>query len=449
MHLCVYCFDFTDCSETLSMLRRFDDIFVKEPGKPGAHEREIEKLVPLRFCPPIAESALADEPWRDSLRMLLETNQEPSSREGGATTSPPVDGLTLDWVYGRNAMTQAVYCSNGDVIHAAGSTVIMTKKGEAAQEYFMGHLGHVTSIDIFEVDNSVGDVVATADAGSESKICVWTSNTLSLVVAISSFHSSGISKLNFSKSGELLLALDNDGPHSVAVYKWRSKQIVFTTKVPGTEMYDCSFLASDNSFGVCANEAVYFWSRLKPNTPYVRHRGVFNRLSTREVMTSISCAGGTVITGSLSGRLWIWEGRVCTRLLADRLSGPITQLHAPRKGTGGGLCASTYGGSIHLFNSGLGTSQRLVPNKGFSDSERVTDTVCWHPNFGVLVGQNGNLLYQMSVCDENNVTPIVKGHCDISGVTLHNANIITVGKNKIKEWDATNTTGRLVPGRLD
>ncbi|KAL7535708.1 hypothetical protein ACHAXR_006679, partial [Thalassiosira sp. AJA248-18] len=429
-----------NCAETTSLLNHFDDIFIEETEQPRSSaclEKEEEKLAPLRFHTRMDDNLPPDEPWRDQLRFLQSSGDEETIQ------SPPVDGLSLDWIYGRNVATPAVYCSNGDIIYAAGSTVVkysIDGDGKAVQEYFMGHFGHVTSIDVFNRGGSLGDVVASADAGNDPKICAWYANTLSSIVTIPSFHQNGTSKLIFSPSGELLLSLGNNELNSVAVYNWQEKKILFTSKLAGSDVYDSTFLASDNSFGLCTKDAVYFWTRLEVNAPYSKHRGVFNRLSTKEVMTAIACVGDRVITGSLSGRVWIWEGRVCTKLVEALRSGPITRLHVPRNVSHEhvALCVATHGGSIHLMNGNLEVYRRLVPNKRFGDTERIIDTMCWDPDLEtVLVGQSNNGLYQMSVCNEEDTRIVAIGHHGVQGMaTMRNSHIATVGKDRIKVWDA-------------
>ena len=197
-----------NCAETVSLLNQFDDIFIEESGKPGAClGKESTKLAPLRFHSPMNQNLSTDKPWKEFFGIVLGKDQDSSlrclqsSNEKETAQSPSIDGLTLDWIYGRNAVTPAMYCSNGDVIYAAGSMVVKITTDEddkAVQEYFMGHLGHVTSIDVFKMNDSVGDMVSSADTGSESKICLWSSTTLSLIVTIPCFHQSGTLKLNFS-----------------------------------------------------------------------------------------------------------------------------------------------------------------------------------------------------------------------------------------------------------
>jgi WD40 repeat protein len=366
---------------------------------------------------------------------------QPLRDDNKTTQSHPASGLnlTLDWIRGRNARTPAFYCSCGGVLYAAGSIVVKVstnKDGAFTQEYFMGHSGHVSSIDVFRMEEG-GDLVATADVGRESKICVWSSSNLVPIVAIQCLHQCGISKLNFSPSGELLLTLSNGKANSIAVYNWRERKVLFTSTL-STDVYDCSFLSTDNSFGVCTREAVFFWTRREPKMPYLRCRGVFDRLSTREVMTTFAVVGDSVITLSLSGRVWVWEGRVCTKVATLRL-GPVTHLYAPRKSSNNiRLCISTQCGSIHLLDSNLQPLHDFRPNTHLDEqSERIIDVVCYHPEYEhVLFGQKGNCLYQISVHDKETTMIVASGHPGVQGISVKDKNVVTVGGNMIKIWDA-------------
>jgi hypothetical protein len=146
--------------------------------------------------------------------------------------------------------------------------------------------------------------------------------------------------------------------------------------------------------------------------PYLRCRGVFDRLSTREVMTRISVVGSSVVTLSLSGRIWVWEGRVCTQLVTLH-TGPVTQLHAPRKSSNNiGICVSTHGGSIHLLDRNLEPLHDFRPNKQLDEAERIIDVICCHPGYErVLFGQKKNSLYQMNAHNKASTT-IVASFCE-------------------------------------
>ncbi|KAL7429614.1 hypothetical protein ACHAXH_001952, partial [Discostella pseudostelligera] len=421
-----------NCSETMSFLTCFDDIVVEERPRPSSIAVEEKKPTSLHFDVPDVEETTLSQPWRDTLRLL------PTSTDEETTSSPPTDGLTLDWIYGRNPGAPARYCTNGDIIYAAGSVVVKVSTdacGTTIQEYFMGHAGHVTSIDVIPVDGGLGDLVASADVGSQSKICVWSSITLQPIVAIPCLSKSEFSKIVFSPTGKLLMAIGN-ADRTITVYKWRERTIVYSSELPGSAVYDCSFLSGDKSFGVCTDIGVYFWIRLEQNMPFSRHSGVFNRLSTREVMTSIAIVEETVVTVSFSGRGWAWEGRVCTKLMT-LCSGPVTRLFVPRtRNTNIGLCLSTQGGSVQLLGRNFEQLHTFLPNKGFDDFERIIDIICVHPVLGrVLVGQNHSL-YQMGMSNKEDSSTISSGHPKIHGISMRHHNVITVGNDRIKIWDA-------------
>ncbi|KAL3794334.1 hypothetical protein ACHAW5_009894 [Stephanodiscus triporus] len=420
----------SNCAETISFLDYFDDILVGDRLKPCL-EKDLAKLTPLRFHVPERAKPSPDQPWKDQLRLLQ------SDRDDSDTPQPPPSsGLTLDWIYGRNARTPAFYCSCGDVLYAAGSIVVKVstnEDGAFTQQYFVGHSGHVSSIDVFQMKEG-GDVVATADVGRESKICVWSSCNLQLIVAMQCLHQCGISKLNFSPSGELLLTLGNNDLNSIAVYSWRERKVIFTSSLSSTEVFDISFLSTDNSFGVCTRESVVFWRRRETKMPYLRCRGVFDRLSA-EVMTNIVAVGDSVITLSLSGRIWAWEGRVCSKLVTLR-TGLVTHLHAPRNSsTNIRLCVSTQCGSIHLLDSNLEPHHEFGPNKQLDELDRIIDVVCYHPGYErVIFGQRKGCLYQMSA--QYKVAIIAANHPIVRGISVKDKSVVTVGAGTIKIWDA-------------
>ncbi len=236
-----------------------------------------------------------------------------------------------------------------------------------------------------------------------------------------------------------MLTIGNNDLFSIGVYDWRKRTLVFTSRVLGTEVYDCSFLEKDDSFAVCSNE-VYFWTSLSSESSYKLNRGVFNRLSSEEVMTCITCTGTVVVTGSTSGRIWLWEGRVCLKLLEAFNSGPITRLHSRREKNDDipNLCASTFDGVIHLFNSKLEVQSRFSLRSRPSEKDRMIDSIFLDKNGVILMGQQSNL-YKMTYSDEQTLTCVMHGHLDVTGFAVHpvqNQQVISVGKNgTLKLWD--------------
>lgn len=211
--------------------------------------------------------------------------------------------------------------------------------------------------------------------------------------------------------------------------------------MPGTDIFDCRFLETDNEFGACSDNAVHFWTRLTSDETFCQRRGVFKQLSSNEVMTKIACVNGTAITGSTSGRLWSWEGRVCVKLAQLLHSGSVTCMHAPRTSIEEiGLCVSTHDGSVYLLNSKLEVLKRLMTNRSIDCRNRI-DSIYWSDEVGrILVGKSSNL-YEMTIIDEKDSSLVARGQSEIIAFAVNPVRadtIITVAKDgEVNVWDTS------------
>ena len=249
-----------------------------------------------------------------------------------------------------------------------------------------------------------------------------------------------MSKLCFSPSGELLLAVGrshNDKDTLIGVYKWRERRLLFASKIPGSSFYDCSFLYSDNSFGICGDSAVHFWSQAQTNESYRHYRGATNLFSSKEHMTSIACVGSAIVTGSVSGTLWLWEGRVCIkRVQVFRF--PITRLFADNVG----LCVSTRDdGNIHLLGMDLELQRSINPTRSLQHS-LVIETLCRDPNPGKLLfsdSSDGIREIDLKNLDEGSESHLVmSSRSSLTDFAIESltCNIITVGMDGVVTvWD--------------
>jgi len=259
--------------------------------------------------------------------------------------------------------------------------------------------------------------------------------TSELTTSIYDLFQEGVSKLSFSPSGELLLTMGNNEMNSmIGVYKWREKRLLFTARLPGLGFYDCSFLSLDNSFGICGIDLVHFWTKSESHEPYRHCRGSTNLFPSQVQMTSIACVDGAVVTGSTSGALWLWEGRVLVKRV-EVFRFPITKLFA----SSAGLFVSTQDGTMHLLSKELVLQRRLDPFSR-SDSHDI-ETLCWDTNREkLLVGDSSNCLREMGL---NSASKFVMGchstcHSALTDFTIDTLNdkIITVGEDGfVRKWD--------------
>ena len=219
----------------------------------------------------------------------------------------------------------------------------------------------------------------------------------------------------------------------IEVYEWRERRLLFASKLPGSEFHDCSFLRSDNSFGICGENGVYFW--IKSNSEeYKYYPGVTNLFPSQNVMTSIACIQDKVVTGSKAGTLLLWEGRVCLNKV-ETFRFPITNLTASEVG----LFVSTQDGTIHLLGEEL-ESKKRVDSVSNSNNE-IIHSMCWEPRREkLLVGDDSNCLREVTL---NSVsTSIMSSHSTLSSfaVDYRNENIITVGHDGfVRKWNSAGT----------
>ena len=168
-----------NCPEAASFLHCYDDIVLRgsEIQHPTTRHNEAKEEFTQPHC----------EHWRDQQRFL-----RPITEDGKHL--PPMDGLKLQRICGRNSGTDVAYTSNGDILYAAGSIVIVADKNGYQQEFFNEHSNLVSSLDVLKVDG-LEDIVASADIdGNDCKVCVWSSNTLSSLITFSTRHK--VSRIN-------------------------------------------------------------------------------------------------------------------------------------------------------------------------------------------------------------------------------------------------------------
>ena len=454
---CDYIFN---CPEAVSFINSYDDIVIGRSS--NIDTAASAKDAPLQFMINEGDEVESKEqpvsaPWRDQQRFL---KPDITDEKEGASP-PPMDGLRLEHVCGRNSGTEAVYTSEGHVLFAAGSMVIKLAADDDGykQEHFNEHSNRVSSLAIFPVNDGMGDMVASSDiCGDDCKVCVWSSHSLSSQVTFSTRHKvssriirvvfssyisrayninlrffqNGASKLSFSPSGEILLTMgSNHKSSTIGVYKWRERRLLFTAKMPNEGFYDCSFF-SDNSFGVCGEEFVHFWTKAQPHEPYRHYRGATNLFPSQLQMTSITCVDGDVVTGSPSGALWLWEGRVCVKRL-EVFRFPITKLLI----SSAGLFVSTKDGTIHLLGKAFRLQQRIDQ---FSRSgNHIIETLCYDTyREKILLGDNSNCLREIALNSKSDLTVVMSCHSTLTdfAVDTLRENIVTVGGDGfVRRWD--------------
>ena len=155
-------------------------------------------------------------------------------------------------------------------------------------------------------------------------------------------------------------------------------------------------------------------------------------------MTSIACVGSAIVTGSASGTLWLWEGRVCIKRIQVFRS-PITRLFADNVG----LCVSTRDdGNIHLLGMDLELQRSIKPTKSRQKS-LVIETLCRDLNQEkLLLSDSSDGIREIDLVkdlDEGSESQLVmRSRSTLTDFVIESltCNIVTVGMDGfVTVWD--------------
>ena len=107
---------------------------------------------------------------------------------------------------------------------------------------------------------------ASGEAGKLPKVLVWTTGGPEagkgpeVVACLKGFHKDGVSHVAWSQDGELLLTVGATGFHCVAVYKWRTSDLVFTAQASEQPILDAVW-STPHQFVTCGVNHVHFWTK--------------------------------------------------------------------------------------------------------------------------------------------------------------------------------------------
>eukprot|EP01034_Spumella_vulgaris_P035953 gene35953-44334_t len=123
------------------------------------------------------------------------------------------------------------------------------------------------------------------------------------------FTLGGFKLLEYERKDRTKIAtLGADPHHSIAVYTWRTRERIWSSRTTDKLVHDLRFLSND-TVATCGVDHVYFWLESKPAGIYKRYRGQFGTAVKPETLWCVGVVGRTVFTGSETGMIYVWEGR--------------------------------------------------------------------------------------------------------------------------------------------
>jgi len=255
-------------------------------------------------------------PWEKSVVVPTESVVDPS---------PPEAQLELEFVYGFNgriARSNVHYNAEGSIVyHAAGVGIIYDKR-EHQQVFNSGvHDQEITAL----VIDPTRRYVATAQFGEEPVVQVWDAASGASVAVFENVHHRGVGALSFSPDGKRLASVGIDDDHRLAVFaslsgSWQDGSLVATATAGTKEVLFCTWTKHKDpeAFDLVTGGVNHsrFW-RVVPGSRQLAYKsGLFGSASPKTLTCGVSIQE-TVITGTSTGDLYIWEGRTCVSALAE------------------------------------------------------------------------------------------------------------------------------------
>eukprot|EP00898_Chlorokybus_atmophyticus_P002667 jgi/Chlat1/3400/Chrsp23S03816 len=280
------------------------------PTKNDEYERR-----PIPAEGPVARSVETGFCHRHTFQLFMPARGSIFGPTGWSThplaQDPPSHSLRLDHVHGyraHDARHNIAYVNNGKhlVYHAAAVGVVLdTARGR--QKHFLGHNDDILCLDT----TKDGEYVVTGEVGKQPSIFVWKASDCQMQAELKGFHSRAVVAIAFHPSSRFIGTVGLDEHHSVAIYDWRSSQLLGSARGDSGRILYCDFNPVDGRLVTGGEKGVKFWKM--EGGALVGKKGVWGKVGGVSTVLSIGFTpDGCTLTGTQSGAIIKWgsEGSV-------------------------------------------------------------------------------------------------------------------------------------------
>ena len=368
-----------------------------------------------------AKDVLVRQAWQNITPFLT------PNRSTEPTDTFPTRSLTMEWVYGYNGHSSRqnlYYSAKGAIIYAAGAVCIVHDVQQHTQKIFTQHNDLITALKVFHSPD-LKTVVASGEAGRRPAIHVWDADTRTLLATLQGFHRRGIMLMDFSADNTKLASMGMDKYHCVAVYNWSTKEQLWAARTTPEPVFDMRWLSPTLIGAVGRNHFHFFSEDKKRRAGFSSFRGLFGNVLP-ENLWCLAAVGNSVVTGSNSGKLYVWEGRNLVDSIKGHSSPVLCCYCVNQPGEEGGLVTACSSGKVIIWSSKLEVG--AVFNTGSLGAiEPAIISVCWDkPTSKILLGFRSCEVFEIDSFGGRNLhaTSLVTGHFSpmISGLALHPMN---------------------------
>ncbi|MGH0132992.1 UNVERIFIED_CONTAM: hypothetical protein FKN15_059554 [Acipenser sinensis] len=244
----------------------------------------------------------------------------------------------------------------------------MTKKKKLVEELVLDHVFGYRGFDCRNNLHYLNDgadiifhtaaaaMVQSLSTGTTPSIHVWDAMSKQTLSILRCSHAKGVSYVNFSATGKLLLSVGVDPEHTITVWRWQEGARVASKGGHADRIFVVEFRPdSDSQFVSVGIKHIKFWTLVGGALMY--KKGVIGSVEDARMQTMLSVAFGAnnlTFTGAINGDVYVWRDHVLIRVVAKAHTGPVFTMYTTlRDGlivTGGKERPTKEGGAVKLWD---------------------------------------------------------------------------------------------------
>ena len=335
-----------------------DDVFVEEEAAPG------EELGALK-------------PWKAAI--VGPTN--PPDED----TSPPDDGLELEWVYGfRGFDTRraALWAAPGKLVYPAAAAIVVYDVDGHSQQHFLQHTDDVLCVAAHRKRGVVASGQKSYKQNGKMKrptIFVWSADDpaappLAGPLVFTGCNQRSIAMLSFDVKGKLLCSVGNDDDHIAVLWDWERGEALAHVQTSKEPLYAlCALPPPKGSAAAFCAVGKGFGRIYTASKEGELDSGVPLKLAGREkaaAQLAVLSTDGVVTLGSDKGSLHQYrvdDGKAAGKPNKSAHEGPVNALaEGPSRGGGVTILSCGKDGEVRLWSDELEPLSSFPTGKGLS-----------------------------------------------------------------------------------